>query len=199
MYGASYRDRTGDEEMKSLEEKTIAKEQIFSGKVIDLYVEDVELPNGKASKREIVKHPGAVAVLAVTDEGKIIMVKQFRKPLERTIVEIPAGKLEKGEEPEYTALRELEEETGYTAKKLTKITAFYTSPGFADEIVHVFLAEELSVLEEKRELDEDEFVEVMEVTLEDALKLIESREVYDAKTAYAIQYLQLKEALQAQK
>ncbi|BAI85868.2 pyrophosphatase [Bacillus subtilis] len=199
MYGASYRDRTGDEEMKSLEEKTIAKEQIFSGKVIDLYVEDVELPNGKASKREIVKHPGAVAVLAVTDEGKIIMVKQFRKPLERTIVEIPAGKLEKGEEPEYTALRELEEETGYTAKKLTKITAFYTSPGFADEIVHVFLAEELSVLEEKRELDEDEFVEVMEVTLEDALKLVESREVYDAKTAYAIQYLQLKEALQAQK
>lgn len=127
------------------------------------------------------------------------MVKQFRKPLERAIVEIPAGKLEKGEEPEYTALRELEEETGYTAKKLTKITAFYTSPGFADEIVHVFLAEELSVLEEKRALDEDEFVEVMEVTLEDALKLVESREVYDAKTAYAIQYLQLKEALQAQK
>ncbi|WP_339190908.1 ADP-ribose pyrophosphatase [Bacillus sp. FSL K6-1003] len=183
--------------MKHLEEKTIAKEQIFSGKVIDLYVEDVELPNGKTSKREIVKHPGAVAVLAVTDEGKIIMVKQFRKPLERTVVEIPAGKLEKGEEPEYTALRELEEETGYTAKKLTKMTAFYTSPGFADEIVHVFLAEELSVLEEKRELDEDEFVEVMEVTLEDALKLVESREVYDAKTAYAIQYLQLKEALQA--
>ncbi|MCY8167826.1 ADP-ribose pyrophosphatase [Bacillus spizizenii] len=185
--------------MKSLEEKTISKEQIFSGKVIDLYVEDVELPNGKTSKREIVKHPGAVAILAVTDEGKIIMVKQFRKPLERAIVEIPAGKLEKGEEPEYTALRELEEETGYTAKKLAKITAFYTSPGFADEIVHVFLAEELSVLEEKRELDEDEFVEVMEVTLEDALKLVESREVYDAKTAYAIQYLQLKEALQAQK
>ncbi|ADM38363.1 ADP-ribose pyrophosphatase [Bacillus spizizenii ATCC 6633 = JCM 2499] len=185
--------------MKSLEEKTISKEQIFSGKVIDLYVEDVELPNGKTSKREIVKHPGAVAILAVTEEGKIIMVKQFRKPLERAIVEIPAGKLEKGEEPEYTALRELEEETGYTAKKLTKITAFYTSPGFADEIVHVFLAEELSVLEEKRALDEDEFVEVMEVTLEDALKLVESREVYDAKTAYAIQYLQLKEALQAQK
>ncbi|MEC0592265.1 ADP-ribose pyrophosphatase [Bacillus inaquosorum] len=185
--------------MKPLEEKTIAKEQIFSGKVIDLYVEDVELPNGKASKREIVKHPGAVAILAVTDEGKMVMVKQFRKPLERTIVEIPAGKLEKGEEPEYTALRELEEETGYTAKKLTKITAFYTSPGFADEIVHVFLAEELSALEEKRELDEDEFVEVMELTLEEALKLVESREVYDAKTAYAIQYLQLKEALQAQK
>ncbi|AKL85040.1 NUDIX hydrolase [Bacillus atrophaeus] len=185
--------------MKHLEEKTIEKEKLFSGKVIDLYVEDVELPNGKTSKREIVKHPGAVAVLAVTDSNKIILVNQYRKPLERTIVEIPAGKLEKGEEPEYTALRELEEETGYTAKKLTKITAFYTSPGFADEIVHLFLAEDLSVLEEKRELDEDEFVEVMEVTLEDALKLVETREVYDAKTAYAIQYLQLKEAQQAQK
>ncbi|MED1015962.1 NUDIX hydrolase [Bacillus atrophaeus] len=185
--------------MKHLEEKTIEKEKLFSGKVIDLYVEDVELPNGKTSKREIVKHSGAVAVLAVTDSNKIILVNQYRKPLERTIVEIPAGKLEKGEEPEYTALRELEEETGYTAKKLTKITAFYTSPGFADEIVHLFLAEDLSVLEEKRELDEDEFVEVMEVTLEDALKLVETREVYDAKTAYAIQYLQLKEAQQAQK
>ncbi|ARW07374.1 NUDIX hydrolase [Bacillus atrophaeus] len=185
--------------MKHLEEKTIEKEKLFSGKVIDLYVEDVELPNGKTSKREIVKHPGAVAVLAVTDSNKIILVNQYRKSLERTIVEIPAGKLEKGEEPEYTALRELEEETGYTAKKLTKITAFYTSPGFADEIVHLFLAEDLSVLEEKRELDEDEFVEVMEVTLEDALKLVETREVYDAKTAYAIQYLQLKEAQQAQK
>lgn len=96
---------------------------------------------GAHVKREIVKHPGAVAVLAVTEEGKIILVNQFRKPLERTIVEIPAGKLEKGEEPEHTALRELEEETGYTAETLTKITAFYTSPGFADEIVHLFLAE----------------------------------------------------------
>lgn len=96
-------------------------------------------------------------------------MNQFRKPLERTIVEIPAGKLEKGEEPEHTALRELEEETGYTAETLTKITAFYTSPGFADEIVHLFLAEGLSPLEEKRELDEDEFVEVMQVTLEEAV------------------------------
>ncbi|MEH7664858.1 NUDIX hydrolase, partial [Bacillus velezensis] len=100
--------------MKHLEEKTLAKKKLYDGKVIDLYLEDVELPNGKTSKREIVKHPGAVAVLAVTEEGKIILVNQFRKPLERTIVEIPAGKLEEGEEPEHTALRELEEETGYT-------------------------------------------------------------------------------------
>ncbi|OCB93947.1 ADP-ribose diphosphatase [Bacillus amyloliquefaciens] len=181
--------------MEHLEEKTLAKKKLYDGKVIDLYLEDVELPNGKTSKREIVKHPGAVAVLAVTEEGKIILVNQFRKPLERTIVEIPAGKLEKGEEPEHTALRELEEETGYTAETLTKITAFYTSPGFADEIVHLFLAEGLSPLKEKRELDEDEFVEVMQVTLDEAVKLTEERRVYDAKTAYAIQYLQLKEAL----
>lgn len=115
--------------MKHLEEKTLAKKKLYDGKVIDLYLEDVELPNGKTSKREIVKHPGAVAVLAVTEEGKIILVNQFRKPLERTIVEIPAGKLEKGEEPEHTALRELEEETGYTAETLTKITAFIHHPG----------------------------------------------------------------------
>jgi len=185
--------------LKHLEEKTISKEKLFSGKVIDLYLEDVELPNGKTGKREIVKHPGAVAVLALTDEENIILVKQYRKALERTIVEIPAGKLEKGEKPEYTGLRELEEETGYTAAKLEKITAFYTSPGFADELVHLYLAEELTPLEEKRELDEDEFVEVMEVPLTGALKLMETQDIYDAKTAYAVQYLELRKALQAKK
>ncbi|NPC93165.1 NUDIX hydrolase [Bacillus sp. WMMC1349] len=183
--------------MKHLEEQTIRKEKLFSGKVIDLYIEDVKLPNGKTSKREIVKHPGAVAVLALTDENNIILVKQYRKPLERTIVEIPAGKLEKGEKPEYTALRELEEETGYTAQNLKKITAFYTSPGFADELIHLYLAEGLTPLEEKRDLDEDEFVEVMEVPLQEAQKLVESQEIYDAKTAYAILYLQMQKALEA--
>jgi ADP-ribose pyrophosphatase len=124
----------------NLEEKTIKTEKIFEGRIITVQVDEVELPNGKTSTRELVKHPGAVAVIAVTDEEKIVMVEQYRKPLEKEIVEIPAGKLEKGEDPAECAKRELEEETGYGCTNLELLTSFYTSPGFADELVHVYLA-----------------------------------------------------------
>lgn len=184
--------------MNRLEEKTIKTEHIFSGKVISLQVDDVELPNGKTSKREIIKHPGAVAVIAVTNEKKIVMVEQFRKALERNLVEIPAGKLEKGEEPLASAARELEEETGYVCESLQLITSFYTSPGFADEIVHVYEARGLSKKEDAASLDEDEFVNLVELSLEEALKYIEEQKIFDAKTVFAVQYLQLKEALKGE-
>src|SRR5690625_984707 len=100
--------------MKDFEEKTIKETKIFDGKIISLQVDHVQLPDGNRSKREIVKHPGAVAIIAVTDKGKIILVKQYRKPLERSLIEIPAGRIEEGEDPKVTAIRELEEETGYT-------------------------------------------------------------------------------------
>ena len=102
--------------MSLLEEKTLSSEKLFSGKVISLQVDEVELPNGKKASREIIRHPGAVAIIAITDENKIVMVEQYRKALERNIVEIPAGKLEKGEEPAVCARRELEEETGYACQ-----------------------------------------------------------------------------------
>lgn len=181
--------------MKKFEEKTIASEQIYSGKVISLRVEDVELPDGKTSKRELIKHPGAVAVIALTPENKIILVEQYRKALERSLVEIPAGKLEPGEEPVRSAERELEEETGYECSKMEHITSFYTSPGFADELVHMYLAHDLRVKENAAGLDEDEFVEVLELTLEEAEEYIKEGRIKDAKTAYAVQYLQLKKAL----
>ncbi|MDQ1145177.1 ADP-ribose pyrophosphatase [Bacillus sp. SORGH_AS 510] len=183
--------------MSNLEEKTLHSEEIFSGKVISLHLQDVELPNGKQSKREIIKHPGAVAILAITDGQKIVMVEQFRKALERTIVEIPAGKLEKGEEPSLCARRELEEETGYECENLDLLTSFYTSPGFADEIVHVYLATGLTKKENSAALDEDEFVNLEELTLEEALRYVEEQKIYDAKTIYAVQYLQLQEALKS--
>lgn len=181
--------------MSQLEEKTLKTEPIFSGRVISLQVDEVELPNGKTSTREIVKHPGAVAILPITDDNKIVMVEQYRKPMDRVLIEIPAGKLEKGEEPAHTAVRELEEETGYECESLEWLISFYTSPGFADEIVHVYVAKGLSKKKDAASLDEDEFVNVMEVTLEEALQLVKEQKVYDAKTAYAIQYLQLQEAL----
>ncbi|MEH7545656.1 ADP-ribose pyrophosphatase [Neobacillus bataviensis] len=181
--------------MDNLTEKTIKSEEIFSGKIISLHLQDVELPNGKHSKREIIKHPGAVAVIAVTDENKVVMVEQYRKALERTIVEIPAGKLEKGEEPEICARRELEEETGYECSSLELLTSFYTSPGFADEIVHVYVAKGLTKKEDAAGLDEDEFVNLEELTLEEALKYVTEQKIFDAKTIFAVQYLQLQEAL----
>ncbi|MCM3766487.1 NUDIX hydrolase [Neobacillus niacini] len=181
--------------MNKLDEKTIKSEEIFSGKIVSLHLQEVELPNGKTSKREIIKHPGAVAIIAVTNENKIIMVEQYRKALERAIVEIPAGKLEKGEEPASCARRELEEETGYECESLELLTSFYTSPGFADEIVHVFLAKGLTKKENSAALDEDEFVNLEELTLEEALQYVKEQKIYDAKTIYAVQYLQLQEAL----
>lgn len=181
--------------MGPLEEKTIRTEKIFTGRVISLQVDEVELPNGNSSKREIVKHPGAVAIIPITDDNKIVMIEQYRKPLERTIVEIPAGKLEKGEEPAYSAKRELEEETGYDCKQLDWLISFYTSPGFADEIVHVYVAKGLFKKENAAGLDEDEFVHVVELTLEEAQQFIREQKIYDAKTAYAVQYLQFQEAV----
>jgi ADP-ribose pyrophosphatase len=181
--------------MAGLEEKTLNSEEIFSGKVISLHLQEVELPNGKQSKREIIKHPGAVAIIAVTEDNKIVMVEQYRKALERTIIEIPAGKLEKGEKPAVCARRELEEETGYVCESLKLLTSFYTSPGFADEIVHVYLARGLTKKENSAALDEDEFVILEELTLEEAVQYVNEQKIYDAKTIYAVQYLQLQEAL----
>ncbi|MBM7097205.1 NUDIX hydrolase [Bacillus sp. H-16] len=173
-----------------LQEKTLNKEKIFEGRIIELSVHDVALPNGKESKREIINHPGAVAVLAVTKENKLVLVNQFRKALEKTIAEIPAGKLEAGEDPKQCAFRELEEETGYAAASMEKIASFYTSPGFADEIVYLYEAGELEPGEVKT--DEDEFVEKIEVTLDEALEMIKTEAVHDAKTILAIQHWLLK-------
>jgi ADP-ribose pyrophosphatase len=195
MYENLNRKRPGVNGMKKFEEKTVKTEPIFQGRVISLQVDTVELPNGKTSTRELIKHPGAVAVIALTGDNKLVMVEQYRKALERTLIEIPAGKLEPGEEPEKTAIRELEEETGYTCEKMEHVISFYTSPGFADEIVHVFLAKKLRKLDTKKELDEDEFVELLEVTLEEAEQLIEGRRIYDAKTVFAVQFLRLQQLL----
>src|SRR5699024_2342616 len=175
--------------LKKFAEKTIRTKEIFNGKIISLKGDDVLLPDGNESKREIVKHPGAVAIIGITEENNIVFVEQYRKPLERSLIEIPAGKLEPNESPEITALRELEEETGYTTEKLEYVTSFYTSPGFADELMHLYYTDQLIRLKEPVALDEDEFVEVCYLSLEEAEECVINQKIYDAKTAYAILYI----------
>lgn len=176
------------------EEKTIHRETIFKGHIFEVCVDDVALPNGLGqAKRELIFHKGAVCVLAITPEDKIILVRQYRKAIERVIYEIPAGKLELGEEDtlEAAALRELEEETGYTSDKLELLSDFYSAIGFCNERIRLYLAENLVKVEDPRPQDPDEVIELYEVSLKEALDLVASGEICDAKTIMAIQYFQL--------
>ncbi|MFS0687963.1 NUDIX hydrolase [Sporosarcina sp. 179-K 8C2 HS] len=172
--------------MNRFEEKTVASELLFEGKIISLRVDEVELPDGKRAKRELIDHPGAVAIIPITDDGKLILVEQYRKALNRSIIEIPAGKIESGEDIEVTALRELEEETGYGAHKFDYLQSFATSPGFANEVIHIFVAQGLYKIDKPAAGDEDEFLEIMECTIEEAEEMVLDQRIYDAKTAFAI-------------
>lgn len=172
--------------MEKFEEKTLTTTTLYEGKVISLRVEEVELPDGNRAKRELVDHPGAVAILPITAEGKIVFVEQYRKALNRSLVEIPAGKIERGESKEVTALRELEEETGYTSAKFSYLHSFATSPGFANEVIHLFVAQDLMKVEKPAQGDEDEFIQLIECTLEEAEQMMIDERIYDAKTAFAI-------------
>lgn len=175
------------------EEKTVSRKQIFKGKIIELCVDQVRLPDGKTTSRELVFHPGAVAIIPVTKEDKIVMVKQYRKPLEKSLLEIPAGKIERTDQNqlEQTAKRELEEETGYQAAQWKSITSMYVAPGFANELVHIFYASELNQVLNPKPQDEDEFIERYELTLTEAKKAITDGLIADAKTIFAVQYLEI--------
>lgn len=176
-------------------ENTMKTERIYEGKMVNLRIDTVELPNRKYSKREIVEHPGAVGIIPITEDGKIVLVKQYRKAVERFLYEIPAGKLEINEEPRETAKRELKEETGYDVGELEYLLEFFPSAGITTEKIHLFKATELTSGE--LVLDDGEFLEVLEVTFDEMDRMISIGDIVDGKTLIA--FLTIKEAYKNEK
>lgn len=166
-------------------ERRLTGREIFRGRIITVKEDQVELPDGRTSTREVVLHPGAVGVLPVDDAGNIVMVRQYRYTVGEVLLETPAGKLESGEDPAVCAARELAEETRLKAERLTCITRFYTSPGFSNEMIHLFLAEGLSEAEPDT-IDDEEFIEVVRVPLAEALAMVHDGRIKNATTVVAV-------------
>lgn len=167
-----------------LREETIESVEAFSGRLVKLRVDRVRLPNGRETTREIVVHRGAVAVVPMLDGDRVVMVRQFRQAAGEVLMEIPAGTLESGEDPVECAQRELREEIGYGASEMTLMFRSYLAPGYSSEMLHTFFARGLTKASAQQ--DADEFIEVVEVPLHDAVELIRKGDIKDAKTICGI-------------
>ena len=167
-----------------LVEKVLQTEPAYEGHLVKLYVDTVQLPDGGQSKREIVRHPGAVAMVPLLDDGRVVLVRQYRHAAGKVLVEIPAGTLEPGEDPLRAAERELQEETGYKPGSLERLGHEYAAPGYTTELIHLFLATELvpSALDQ----DADEFIEVVTLPFEEAVAQVMRGEIEDSKTMLAL-------------
>ena len=167
-----------------LKETFVSRQEIFHGRIVDLRVDTVRLPNGHLTTREVIDHPGGVAVVAIDENDNVLTVKQYRYVFSRVLEEIPAGKLERGEDPDEAALRELKEETGATPKRMTNLGKLLVSPGCYSEVLHLYLAEGLTFGEQNP--DEDEFLELYRTPFSDMLARVMRGEIEDAKTVCGI-------------
>ena len=179
---------------EDLIESRIRSEEIFDGTLLHVLRDTVRLPNGKEAVREWIRHPGAAAVLPVLPNRNAILVRQYRYPIGKVTLEIPAGKLDdEGEDPLHCAQRELSEETGYTAERYDKLTTIATTVGFSNEYIHLYLARGLS--SGTQHTDEDEFVNVVQIPFTQAVDMVKTGEIIDAKTVISLmmasEYLQI--------
>ena len=167
--------------------RLLERRRIFEGRLVTLDVDRIIEPSGMEVEREVLRHPGASVLLPVTEDRKVVLVRQYRYAAGEFLLEVPAGTIDPGERPEETARRELVEETGYYPNRLEKLTEFFPSPGVLEELMHLFVATEL----ERREgsLDDDESLEPVELSWEEALSLEIGKDVRDAKTIIALSYL----------
>ncbi len=172
------------EKTEHLFEKTLDTTQIFDGRVVKLHRDTVLLENGERATREVIEHSGGVCVLPLTENDEILFVKQFRYPFKSVLLEIPAGKREKGEEPLACGIRELHEEVGAEAAKITCLGKLYPTVAYDTEVIYMYLAEGLSF--SSRHLDEDEFVDVVKIPFERAVEMVMNDEIPDSKTQLAI-------------
>ena len=163
-----------------MDEELLESRRIYEGRVVSLRVDRVAMPEGRTAQREVVEHAQAVAVVPVAADGRIVMVRQYRLPVGRVLLEVPAGTLDPAEEPEEAAQRELQEETGFRAQRLERLAGFWVAPGYCTEYIHVYLAEGLS--ESRLAADEDELIQVETVSLDEALRLVDAGHIEDAKS-----------------
>ena len=165
-------------------EKTISSEMIYKGAILNLRKDTVEVVGNKISHREIIEHNGGVTIAAITDDNKMVMVKQFRKAVEQVILEVPAGKRDGDEEPIETAKRELKEETGYTARDTKFLTKFYASVGYSEEVIYAYLCTGLTPGE--TQFDDNEAIDVIEYDIDELYQMIKDGEIVDSKTIITI-------------
>lgn len=166
------------------EEKTLSKKPIYKGNIIDVESWNVLLPNGKEATRDVVLHPGASVIIPITDKGEVYLVRQYRKPIDQESLEIPAGKLDKGEDPLDCAKRELKEETGLDAKDVRHLINIHSAPGFSNEVLYMYVAKELS--QGKACADEDEFISAEKYPINTLVDMVVKNEITDAKTIIGI-------------
>ena len=165
-------------------EKTLSSRLLHRGRNFDFLVDEVELPNGHVTQRDIVRHPGAVAIVPILGDGRVALIRQFRYATGKTLLEIPAGTLEQGEPPLECAARELREETGYEAEEFEPLLSCFMVPGYSDEVIHFFVARGLSVVGDDPEIDEEITLELH--SLEEVRRMIEENVIEDAKTIVGI-------------
>lgn len=173
-------------------EKTVSSEVIYEGSLLTLEKQEVEIFNGEKANREIIHHAPAVGIIAVDEDQRLVLVKQFRKAIERPILEIPAGLVDPGEDFLAAAKRELEEETQLQAYNWQTLDKFYVSPGYLDEYLQIYSCQDLTPVSNPRPQDDDEHIEVFRMSLEEAKAAQASGDICDMKTIYALQYLENK-------